>query len=511
MRRYLLIISAALVIVSLAIGIAASAIRTEVKQETALVSFEHNGTFDYLIHLKPSYLYGAPPLASPVYPAQIVNTIDFTFTYTPVETSQQIASIEAVLENPGLWQKRIPLMEQTDVTGTSVLSFSLDIANITKQFDDIEKEINITSSPRHLAITANVTGAKEPFIQSLPIDLTDTLIEVGSNLKESQSSGVGSFSYVVNLKNNSIFDSTTLVSPTTSGSPSPSLGPGQLIFARLVDSMDVVFNYTFKASGPVSNLSTDVDIAFSIQAPKLWSKTFPLLHTQEGGDFRLSFPLDMAGYTDLLGAISAETGGSADSYDIAVVAKIHTVGQTQFDTIDEMFTPTMKGTLKGNVLEWDKKLTTTQAGAIKQVRIVPNAATYLGLSVGVARTLPWVLAAIFFLFFAFSFWLYVRAKKGQPSRVDSTEVLNIQKKYRQRIAEATGQTAVEGEKVVSVASMASLVTIADELGKPLIHQSPGTPEERHAYYVFDGTTRYQYLPAVCTQQQASHTEKPNSS
>ena len=35
--------------------------------------------------------------------------------------------------------------------------------------------------------------------------------------------------------------------------------------------------------------------------------------------------------------------------------------------------------------------------------------------------------------------------------------------------------------------------IADELGKPIIHQTPTTAEQSHAYYVFDGLTRYEYL------------------
>jgi len=41
--------------------------------------------------------------------------------------------------------------------------------------------------------------------------------------------------------------------------------------------------------------------------------------------------------------------------------------------------------------------------------------------------------------------------------------------------------------------MEDLMKVADELLKPVIHQPPSTPEEAHAYYVLDGTTRYQYL------------------
>jgi hypothetical protein len=34
--------------------------------------------------------------------------------------------------------------------------------------------------------------------------------------------------------------------------------------------------------------------------------------------------------------------------------------------------------------------------------------------------------------------------------------------------------------------------IADELGKPVVHQSAGPSAAIHLYYVIDGNTRYQY-------------------
>jgi hypothetical protein len=64
------------------------------------------------------------------------------------------------------------------------------------------------------------------------------------------------------------------------------------------------------------------------------------------------------------------------------------------------------------------------------------------------------------------------------------------------MAEATSQTPVVGEKIISLGSMEDLVKVADELGKPIIHQRPTTPEERHVYYVFDGFTSYQFVLAA---------------
>jgi len=64
------------------------------------------------------------------------------------------------------------------------------------------------------------------------------------------------------------------------------------------------------------------------------------------------------------------------------------------------------------------------------------------------------------------------------------------------VAEAMGGTPMEGEKIISLGSLEDLVKVADELSKPIIHQSPNAAEERHIYYISDGAIRYQYVLAT---------------
>ncbi len=61
------------------------------------------------------------------------------------------------------------------------------------------------------------------------------------------------------------------------------------------------------------------------------------------------------------------------------------------------------------------------------------------------------------------------------------------------MAFGTSETLLKEERLISLSSMEDLIKVADELGKLVIHQAPGVSEETHAYYVFDGTTRYQYV------------------
>jgi hypothetical protein len=59
--------------------------------------------------------------------------------------------------------------------------------------------------------------------------------------------------------------------------------------------------------------------------------------------------------------------------------------------------------------------------------------------------------------------------------------------------ESRAAVTEKGETVVSLESMASLINVADELGKPVVHQVNVANGGMHEYYVLDGAVRYQYL------------------
>jgi len=483
------------------------ALPEEVKQETTLLSYEHDGRFDYLVHLKPSYLFGPepvepPPLPpNPQYPTAIINSISVSFTYQPASEIPKQVEVAAILENPDVWQKKITLVPAKTRTGGFTIDFLLDLEEINKLFDTIDEEIKITSFSRNVTIVATVDSGTETFSQSLPIKLGKSLIEVDSNLTQAQGRSLGNFDYSINLKENSLYDSKTLkppaVTPFTPPSSSKTLKPGQVVFINLVDKMDATFYYRFKTDKPVNNITSDVELTVILNATgsedtELWSKKFPLLNSKKSGDFNVSFPVDLIGYLELLDTIRKETGASAESNNITISANVHTVAETPFGLIDETFTQALKGSIKGSVLEWDKELAKTQPSSITTSQMVSNPDKFLGLSVGASRNLFMALLFIFGFFLLFSVVWYFIFKPEGVSQIEK-ETLQVRKKYRERMAEATSQTPVLGEKTISLGSIEDLIKVADELGKPVIHQPLGTHEEQHAYYVFDGATRYQYI------------------
>ena len=520
MKRLVLILSSIVLLASIFGVVSAFSLPSEIEAHTTLLSYEHEGSFDYLVYLKPSYLFDDIALettpqsspSKPKYPIDSIDTFDLSFAYhfvpdKPVIKISQQVEVKAVLD-----REEVILVPTKTVTGDFTVNFSLD-AN------------QLASSPT-ITITANVyvtvetdTGPIfETFTQSLAMQSNSPLLEVDKNLTSSQDGSfgglsyeqIGVFDYSVRLKADAAFSAITLKPPSVTLPIEPSskiLAPGDTLFSSLIDKMDVTFSYKFKSRSPVTEVTEEVTVTAILENPEVWSKTFVLMpRTKKSGEFTVTFPLDINHFTEMLETIQSETGVRAESYNLTIKADVHTVAQTDFRRIDEVFSQTLSSTLGKGTLEWNEELIKNEAGSITVSQMIPNPNKYLGLSVGVARYLSATALGIFLFFFLFSAVRYVRLKPTELSHMEK-EVLHIRKKYGKRIAEIMSQTPVEGEKIISLGSMEDLIKVAYKLLKPIIHQVRTTPEEAHGYYVFDGATRYEYLLTAGTKEQASNAEK----
>lgn len=511
MRRLFIIVSAVLLLVSLAGVFAARALPTEVEQETTLLSYEHEGRFDYLVYLKPSYLFGPepqeppppppPPPPNPKYPTAIIDRFAMSFTYIAATEASHAVRVKAVLENPGIWQKEISLVPYTSGQATFTVDFQLDIDKLNEIYDDIEEEIGIRSSERNVTIVAQAElgYAGELFIQGLPIKLGKNLIEVSSNLTQTSSGVTGKFNYLVYLKENSIYTETVLtppippLTPPTPPSPAPAktIGPGQVIFSKLVDRIDATFHYKFKSDKPIRELSQEVTITAVLENPEVWSKTFVLVpRTKKRGDFSIDFPLDISQFTEMLEAIRSETGVPAKSHNLTIKADVHTIAQTDFGEIDEVFTQTLSTALGKGTLEWNEELVESKLGSIETTKMTPNPEKYLGLSVNGARNLSTALAGGFFLLFLFSVVLNIKLKPEKLSRIEE-EALRARKKYGELISEVSDLLPIrEGEVIIRASSLEALANISNNSLKPILLK---VEPDKHTYYVIDGLVRYEYI------------------
>ena len=486
MSKILKITGLVILLASLAAVAMAFTRPNQITRETDAVSYKSDGTFSYVTYLKPSALYGGSLAAT--YPSEVSKSLDFNFTFKPSANTTSSVTIYEVLSNPGIWQKRIALASSTVAAGGLNLPFSIDLDSMKQMFANIEDQLKITGLSRHLTIEAVVTSGDQTFSHDLEMELTDTLVSVANNLTQGQLAGESGFNYMVTLKPNSVFDSAFLLPPTANGSITA--GAGDPLLIKLADNMALDYRYAFTSPQSVSNVTTTVQVSAALSAQDLWSKTFALYSGQKGASFDLKIPVDLASYNDLIDSVRNETGVSADSYSLNITAIIRVKATSASGPIDETFTQSLKGTISRNVLTWDKTLSATAAGAIKQQETVPNDQSFLGLSLGDTKT--WSLA-VFILGGTVLFSGFMIRTARVTSRAEETEkeLAAIRKKYGARIVDASG-AAPDVEGAINLNSFEGLISVADELGKPVVYFSTEPTPREHVFCVIDGKTRYQF-------------------
>ena len=493
--RALLVVVLVIFLISLAGVFVAHALPDEVEEHVTLLEYTHNGKFDYLAYLKPSYLYGPPPEPlppNPKYPTRIIDSFNLTFSSRQPEGMSQTAVINAVLENPGIWQKEINLVPQATKTGSLLVKFSLDIDELNELIDNIAQEVGVLASSYNLTIVADVKSGGGEFTHTLPMELSKTLIEVDRNLSHSESGYDGKFDYVVNLKENSIYETSYLEPPVIETQPSSrTIRSGEVIISELVDRIYLTFSYGFESSKPVSQLTQEVQINAILENPNFWSKEVVLVPpTIKSGDFEVTFPLDLHQFTDLIEVIQAETGILVSSYKLNIKADVHTIAETDFGTIDEDFSQVMTSALGQGVLDWGKELESSKEGSIEESRVLPNPKKYLGLSVAEVSRLSIIIASIIFVLFLYLSVLYLRFRPVGAPEIEE-EARRAKKKYKDLIVDIEElPVAKAGETLISLSSLDDLATAAEELLKPVLHKAE---EKRHIYCIIDGLTRYEYI------------------
>jgi hypothetical protein len=521
MKKGLLIISFLLFAASLFGVYKAYSLPTEraVTEEVTLLDYQHQGKFDYLVYLKPSYLYGPepqeplpPPPDLMKYPTGIIDRFNVTFNYRfvsdrPIAGTSEEVEVRAIVKSPGAKEeKEIILAPKTSKTGDFTITFPLDISdNISDNYITISDNI----SGSEITITAYVYATFETeagpvfesFTQSLPMQARGPLVEVEGDLNYTSSGYVGElnyeqhgeFSYEVYLKPGSSFGPITLKPPSMiSPTPAPpeTMGPENTIMSKLVDGMNITFFYHLESSQPIKKLDEAVAIEAVLENPEKWSKTIELVPlTNKSGDFTVTFPLDLKQFSELFDTIQQETGGSASARNLTIKAKVHTLADTDFGTIDADFTQSINTDLTGDTLVWSDNLTKSEPGSIKTTRVVPQTEKYLGLPVSQTRILLAVVASIILVLFIFSLLGYFWPRQGKLTAMEK-KAQQAQKKYKNIIVEIKELPEVKpGETVILLNSLDDLTRTAEGLLKPLLHKAEG---QRHIYCVFDAATRYEY-------------------
>ena len=496
--------------------------RTE--QPIALVNYEHRGEFDYLVYLKPNSLYG--PLqpqeeeteqeTSPVFFRNIIDEAWLAFSYN-FDCGQSLSSItnkvvvSAIVENPGMWQKEIPILEETHGGQEIRVDFPLSLASLEKVVADIEEEIGVRGYQNQFIIRAAVhtTAAtalgqivEDDFSHQITVTIQAYTLKLEGSLKRSDTgskddisySQEGWFDYEVYLKPNKLYETDVLRSeaPPAAESPpaeeSPSLtplGPGLTYFRNIVDNIMASFSYEFASDPPVPTLVEEVEVTAVLEYPGMWSKSFTLVpKTSKSGPFVVDFPVDIKMFDATTSTLRTELGLGAATYDLTIQAVVHTTGDTDSGHIDEVFVHSLQGKLGMTTFTLEGDLVKQQPGAIVESRMVPVGNTW------VLRVLSLAGLALAVFGFLFVLWNRRRAQAVPISGMEE-EALRAKRKHKGVIVDVGELPPTGGgEAVIPIGSVDELVTTADALLKPVLHWAE---EGRHSYCVIDGSVRYLYV------------------
>lgn len=255
---------------------------------------------------------------------------------------------------------------------------------------------------------------------------------------------------------------------------------------------------------PIKQLDEELEIDAIVENPEKWSKTIALIPlTKKSGDFTITFPLDLNQFTEIFDIIQKETGVPASALDLTIRAKVHTIAQTDFGTIDEDFTQSIKTDLRQGFVAWDGDLEESLPGSIKTTEVIQKQERYLGLPVTQVRILFAAVAGIIFILFMFSLFMYFRSRPEKLAEIEK-RAQQAAKKYKDIIVEIKELPEVKaGETVISLDSLDALVKTAQGLLKPVLHRAE---KEMHIYCLLDASVRYQYL----LSEETPSTEKDTS-
>ncbi len=507
MRRTIILLAVALVLLIVGSSMARSGLTApkSKEEEVTRLTYEIKGGLDQHQAYRRSTKWKEQP--NPRYFPKIIDSIVVSYSYKflpsePVSRVTGQAEISAVVKSPGMWEKEVPLVSQGQTLGDFSISFPLNTAEFIELSDNISEEIGVGAGSPQLILTATVhTEAetqfgvlKDNFIQTCQVDLSEKTIQWHRPFTFSRKGyweGLtyehqGSFSYAIKLKPNILFGETTLQSVTLATEPPVILARSSSYPADTTDTVEVTLSYQLDSDQTVTQVRHEVEVNAVLSKPEREEILFRLVPKSElAGDFTIVFPLDIALFYDIIGAVEEATEDPLTNYELMITADVHTVAQSGFGVIDEVIRPSLVLTLEPERLVWPAATEETKSGSFKEMVVVPvpsKTTTIMG-SLGILGM------AVAFLLFAG--WSYKEAKHLQvPIPEVEAEAIQAKKKHKDVIVDVQALPPRGGHVVIPLDSLDELVKVADALLKPVLHRAE---VEKHTYYVTDELTIYEYL------------------
>jgi hypothetical protein len=300
--------------------------------------------------------------------------------------------------------------------------------------------------------------------------------------------------YSVHLKPNILFGETTLDS-------------GQNYFTKVIDGIDVLFSYDFrgepanevKGTYEIRAVLVSGDLSAELEGKagkgtKLWEKASVIIpatpFTGQSGSVSIkeTFPLILQDFESQAKTISEELGIAPRQQYVKLLGLVKTSASL---SSRELSAKELEASLVVPLNQSYFTLTSKQASAqdsIGRTEVVVLSDVIERREGALRSTLiTGGIAGVFGILVLLRLALRPVGRKTQPAYI-------VPRRYRDRVAEANGQANYLAGDVVSLLSFEDLIKVADEAGKPILHQTFANDSDiRDAFYVNDGSVRYAYL------------------
>ena len=272
-----------------------------------------------------------------------------------------------------------------------------------------------------------------------------------------------------------------------------SVSTGQPIFLQLVKQANFHFAYQFESKAAHS-LAGRVGLIASLSAPDGWKRTFPLASTRafSGDHVTVTGALDFRQVKGLLDKVGALSNVTAGTYTLTLQPEVSVHGDVAGDKIAQSFSPKLGFLLDAYQLQLQPG---TAAGASSASMLtqsssgsgpvtVANTVSLLKFKLPVtdARRIAAIggVAALLLLLAGL-----LQARSRRPCSLRE----GIEQQFGELIVPVTSTPRGLELPTVSIASMAGLVQIADQLARPILHLAN---DEADVYFVEDSGFVYTY-------------------
>jgi hypothetical protein len=287
----------------------------------------------------------------------------------------------------------------------------------------------------------------------------------------------GSFSYLVYLNNNTVYNKTIL-------------RPGEgVYYSQLVNHINATFTYTFEVDD-TAHINGTTSVQAIIQTTQ-WTKTYtlvpqtPFTSTGQHATAMVSFPINTTRYEQILTKINQETGVPAVNPLLIIQSVVTVQASTSKGIVYSSFLPNINISLGQRTIDFSKILVTSEPGFLTGTKTVEVPGIY-------AQRSNWSIASILIFLGLLGFMLLTIGTIEEETET-KTQIKKIMKKYSDWIVEADPQPDATKMRIIALKSIEDLAKIGEELGKPMVHYTTKTQnEEAHMFFIIDESVFYEF-------------------